>query len=582
MSNRARFIFYLALTLIVIGVKFLDIEELDQFELRFQDMVYDFKQAGEPSEDVVIVTIDKLSLEQIGSWPWPEETIADLVAAIGTADPRTTMIDFPIPVMDHRGASDTAKAGALMAQQLKLMNNVTLVYDIVPSERASDTVINPKYLFRNALVTNTDLGVLSEEQAIPVKAVALPDEKLADAAARLGFNYTQTDPDMVLRSDPLIMNFDGYYYPSAPLAAAGHYLKWQPENLLIYGGKSIKAPDREIPTDRHGRMLLNYPVGGGFNLISATDVLHQRVDFAEFKNKLVMVALATGSQMEYYRSPVTNETPSYIKSAVAIDNIISKEYLMRADSVLGWYVLALFFIGVIFAFGLPLISSLYRVIVVALGLIVLANVNYFMFNSFNMLANSIYVALLLILFLVASPLTTLDYSFLTALFRRKSEEEGDNGEVEGAKAKSRARRQPGADDGEEWTRMPAGQSANATANETMNATVALTSAVQAQSDLSQTNATAALGESAGNAGTPAFKHSESARKVHKHDITGQGAIVDPPAPPPAPTADPDKTAVGMGAEGFGDISGADLDTPLVDTPAIEETSAISPDEVNIP
>ncbi len=433
LGTRGRFIFYLALTALVVGVKFLSPESVDRLEWKFQDMLYEFKSASDVSKDVVIVNIDDLSTRELGAWPWKEEVLADLIAAVGAAKPRSVLIDFSIP--DYVG-SKVADSGGV-ADQLYWMNNVTVSYDVVPTDEVDDTVTNPKFLFRNALVTNSDLGRLEKQQALPVRAVALPNSSIADAAKRMGFTYSTIDEDHILRSEPLVMNYQGYYYPSTPLAAASHFLKILPENIIVYGGEGVELGEREIPTTESGEMNLNFPAGEGFNVYSATDILNERTDFKNLAKKLVIITLGSGSQTEFYKTPVAEETPRYLLTAIATDNILRKSYLHRADSQLGLYILALALIGLISAYTLQKISSLYRVIVVAVGIIALANVNFFLFDSFNLMANSIYVAILLVLFLVAGPLMSIDYSFIPFLRPKiEGEEEEDTSSQRGIETRA--------------------------------------------------------------------------------------------------------------------------------------------------
>jgi CHASE2 domain-containing sensor protein len=443
MKNRGKFIFYLALSAIVIGVKLGNYESLELMELRLQDALYDFKQSSSPSQKVALVTIDEVSLKSIGSWPWKSEVVADLVAAVGAGEPRTTLVDFPLSENSASGAGavttgkQTARqdyknkshkpggsGSSLIAEQFEWMDNVTVAYNVIPGAIPNDTVANTQYLYRNALMTDSDLGRLEDDQALSVKVLAMPKREISNVAKRLGFTYLKTDADDVLRSEPLVMNYNGYYYPSAALSAAAHYLRVLPENITVNGGVSVELMDRTIPTTAHGEMLLNFPAeGSGFEVFSATDVLNERVKPGLFKDRLVIITLANAANTEYYKSPVSEELPHYMKTAIAVDNILNEEYLRRADSQLGLYILVLAAIGLLCAFALQMISSLYRIILVALALVALANVNFFLFNSFHLMANSLYVALQLVLFLVATPLTGLDYSFITKRFKKKTDEE---------------------------------------------------------------------------------------------------------------------------------------------------------------
>src|SRR5215472_5482583 len=48
----------------------------------------------EHRDQVVIVTIDDASLKQIGQWPWPRQTMAELVTRILAAHPAALGLDI--------------------------------------------------------------------------------------------------------------------------------------------------------------------------------------------------------------------------------------------------------------------------------------------------------------------------------------------------------------------------------------------------------------------------------------------------------------------------------------------------------
>ncbi|MFQ5606760.1 MAG: CHASE2 domain-containing protein, partial [Candidatus Zixiibacteriota bacterium] len=317
MKKRQYYIFYSVITLLVIGLKLNDIKPLERIEWKLQDILYEFKQNAPASGKVALVQIDDLSVSQIGPWPWSEEVLSDLVAAVGTAEPRTVLLDLdatdpnsPNSPNSKRKKSNKSKKSnkkldQIVSQQLLWMKNVTVSYDVMTASAPSADVTNPQFLFRNALVTNSDVGLLSPEQALPVRTALLPDKEISDAAARLGFRHTAIDEDGVLRYEPLVMNYNGYYYPSASLVAAAHFLRVSPESIVVNGGENIALLDRTIPTNERGEMLLNFPTGGaGFKSYSATDILNERVDFSVLNNQLVVITLSMGSHTEYYKSPI--------------------------------------------------------------------------------------------------------------------------------------------------------------------------------------------------------------------------------------------------------------------------------------
>ena len=71
-------------------------------------------------------------------------------------------------------------------------------------------------------------------------------------------------------------------------------------------------------------------------------------------------------------------------------------------------------LGALGAYVLPRIPLLYRLVVCAGALVVLANVNFLAVSSFHLLPLTVYVALQLVLFMVASPLSSPEGMVYTA------------------------------------------------------------------------------------------------------------------------------------------------------------------------
>ena len=71
--------------------------------------------------------------------------------------------------------------------------------------------------------------------------------------------------------------------------------------------------------------------------------------------------------------------------ATVIDNIINNRIVTVSERAPATDLLILFILGGVCAFVLPRVTTLYRMIILAAGLIILANVYYFMASSFNTL-----------------------------------------------------------------------------------------------------------------------------------------------------------------------------------------------------
>ncbi|MCH9030816.1 MAG: protein kinase [candidate division Zixibacteria bacterium] len=418
-------VFFLLITMLVITLKLNHFEVIEKLELKLQDALHNLQPEPSKSRNIYVVRIDSRAEREFGKWPWKRELIADLIAAVGATEPRTVLVDLDLRRVD----SSASNGDEIIAEQLRWMQNVTLSYDIVRGDVPSDTLTNPKYLFRNAIETDDDLGILEIYEAIPASEVALPAAPIADAAKWLGFRYVTVDPDSILRWEPLVAHFEGYYYPNAVVAAASHYIGGKPSDLVVRGGVGIRTMDRVVPTNKEGAMLVNFsPPGTRFNTFSAVDVFRERVGASVFEDKLVIISLDLEGHDQNFKSAISENYPHWERTATAIDNIIERRYLNRMDTQVGLYVLLLTAVGLICAVGLPLIASLYRYVVIITALFVWASAYYFFFSSFNLVVSPLFVALELGLFLLVSPLLEMRLGGFR-LLSKKDEEESTEMEI---------------------------------------------------------------------------------------------------------------------------------------------------------
>src|SRR5215470_13956969 len=92
---------------------------------------------------------------------------------------------------------------------------------------------------------------------------------LARAARGLGFLSSTADHDGILRRLPLVVRYNGAFYPSLAFRVICDYLHVPPANILVTSGRHIilrgaqrpgtgSPHDIVIPIDRHANMIINY------------------------------------------------------------------------------------------------------------------------------------------------------------------------------------------------------------------------------------------------------------------------------------------------------------------------------------
>ncbi|MCX6828920.1 MAG: serine/threonine-protein kinase [candidate division Zixibacteria bacterium] len=403
------YILCLLISILVVALYNSNFSPLNRLEWKIQDLLYSFRGQSNNISDIVLVNIDDRTLNEFGSWPWHRDRVADLVAAVGSGQPKTIFLDM---FFDPNVAEDTLGYTGILAGQMSWTKNVILPYEINRGEIRTNRISTPKYLYPFSAQVNNDLGVLDENSSLLAQKVFLPPEELCQYSAGMGFKYVIQDLDRKIRWEPLIMYYDGYYYPSAQLMAAANYLGKPASSIVVSGGDFVRIGIRQIPINDRGELFINYSnPGNSFVQISAADILNEKVDFGKVKDKLAIISVTAERVADLYHTPVSPNLPASEVTANVIENIVHANFMKRMDSSPGTDMLILFVLGGAFAFILPRVSLLYRMVILIISLFVLANLNFILFNSLKILIRSLYIGLEIFLLILAGPI--LDNEFLS-------------------------------------------------------------------------------------------------------------------------------------------------------------------------
>ncbi len=393
----------LLLVTILTGLLYLNqFGPLQDSQRAIDDLLVRFASAERESPHVQLVAIDAYSMDEFGNWPWDRDRIADLVAAIATAEPRAIVVGFELPEdagQDSLGFTDT------LAGQLRWINSAVLPYDIAVANFRSNRTGNPDLLFKNSITVDNPVGLISEEAGLAVRKVFLPATKLVQHKPLLGFVHQSYDDDRILRHSPLFMNYLGYYYPSLALLGAATYLGVNPNNIEVIDGQEIRlAEERSLPINSRGEIFINWTPETPFLTTSAADILNEVSDFEQFRDRLVFIYAEDFIDGEFYKTPVDESTPAPYIQAMIMENIVSDAMISRARSHALIDIVILFGVGILLALLMPRMLLWHRLVAVVGGLVVVANLNYFLFVKYNMMPESIYLITLLLVSGIVAPL----------------------------------------------------------------------------------------------------------------------------------------------------------------------------------
>jgi len=338
LSKYSSYILCFLISILVVTLYINDFSPLKRLQWQVQDVMYSFRGEKNFSSDIVLINIDDKTLRQYGQWPWNRDKIADLLAAVGSGQPKTVVLDI---ILEQDTEQDTLGFTEIMAGQMSWMKNVIIPYEITPAEFRNQKISNPKFLRQYSLDVDNSLGVLDENAAL---------------------------------LSPLVMHFNGYYYPSTALLAAAHQLGVKASAIMVNGGRSVKVGKIEIPTNESGELFINYnKKDESFRQISAADILDEVIDPAIFAGKLAIISISSKLIAEYYSTPVSSSLGVSEVQANIIENIIHANFINRIDAAPGVDLLTLFGLGILFAFILPRVSLLYRFVILMVCFFVLAN-----------------------------------------------------------------------------------------------------------------------------------------------------------------------------------------------------------------
>jgi serine/threonine-protein kinase len=409
MAKYSSYILYLLVSILVVVLFANGMAPIDAMQRGLDDFLCNITASESKRPNVVIINIDNRAQDKFGEWPWNYDRVADLAAATASGEPSAIMLDFDLPENTHQ---DSAGHTEILAGQLHWIENAVLQYDIALANYRSAKTNNPEFLFKNSITTENRLGEMSEDASLLVRKIFMPAHKLLEHKPYLGFDYDAPDDDRVLRRQPLVMHYEGYYYPSQTLLTAAVHLGVSTSDIKVKENTTVElGSKRSIPIGAGSAFFTRFGKGSPFVSYSAADVLSDKFEHSKLKGKAVLIGVEDPRNTERFKTAVNDRMPSTWVKASVIENIINKNVVTPAQNSGMITMLILFFLGAVCAFVLPRVAMMHRFMILGGALIFLLNVNYFMVSSFGVIPQTAYIALQLLLFMIASPM--LDSSLMS-------------------------------------------------------------------------------------------------------------------------------------------------------------------------
>ena len=308
------------------------------FDNRIRDFLFLMRGAVPHSNRVVIVDINERCLREQGQWPWPRDKIALLIENLTEAGAGIIGMDMvfaepdrssPKRILDDLGiegfgGEDYDKTLAKTLEVSPVVGGYFFLFQPTPETR---TPLVPA-IFIEKGHRNTDRFV---PQA---SGIVLNTPVVQDAYYTSGFFNNLPDEGGMTRHVPLVMRYDDQLYPSLVLEMVRLYAGTDVVriNNTTTGVRSIAYGDVEVPTDRFGRLSINFRgPSGTFPYISATDVLSGHFDKEAIAGKFVLIGVSAQGLFDLRATPFDEASPGVEVHANVIDNLLQGDFISRAE-----------------------------------------------------------------------------------------------------------------------------------------------------------------------------------------------------------------------------------------------------------
>jgi adenylate cyclase len=307
------------------------------FEYKIKDMMLKARGPLKGSETIVIIDIDEKSLKELGQWPWSRDIVATLLQNLSENGVGIVGLDVVFAEPDNSSPKK-------VFEKLGLDAHNVMDFDALFADTIAQTPTIVGYVFA---LTNDGIepdrrpkskAIIVEknkpESSYLIKPyrTILNIPQIQESAYSSAYFNTVPDSDGIVRSIPMVMEYEGVLYPSLSLEMMRVILD-QKKLEVIYdeGGVSyIQLGDITIPTDFNGRMIVNFRgPERSYRYISASDIYFKRTDPLHVEGKIALLGTSAAGLLDLRSTPFESVYAGVEVHANALDNILNKDFLSK-------------------------------------------------------------------------------------------------------------------------------------------------------------------------------------------------------------------------------------------------------------
>ena len=328
----------------------------DSFDNRLRDYLFSLRGEIPNSGNVIIIDIDEESIKELGQWPWSRNKVSQIVKNLTDANIGIIGMDIVFAEVDNSSPH-------LVLEKFGIKKENIPNYDLEFSQTISNSPVILGYQFeleKNQFI-NTNVPEIpaifieknklnDSNYLIEAKGTILNTPLLQNNSYSSGFFNNIPDETGIIRSVPLIISYNDTIYPSLAL----EIIRTITDSKKVFinyneeGVSTISLNDIEIPTDRHGRILVNFRgKEKNFKYYSAIDIYNNNFKKEELEGKIALVGTSAAGLLDLRATPFESVYPGVEVHANVIDNILVGDYIYKASWIDGANILIIFLLSLI-------------------------------------------------------------------------------------------------------------------------------------------------------------------------------------------------------------------------------------------
>lgn len=390
--------FFIALSLSFIYIFYPKLPE--NIDTNLRDALFKIRGEIANQGDVFIIDIDEKSLKALGQWPWSRDKISQILQNATEAGIGLIAFDIVFAEEDRTSPDKIAKEFNLKADNLPnydeifaytVANTPTILGYQFELEKDNE-YISKEAPFIPAIFIEKNKS-LEQDLLIKGTGTILNIPIVQQNAYSSGFFNNIPDESGIIRSVPLIISYNDVIYPSLALEVIRVITETKRVEINYdeVGVKNVKLNNFTIPTDRYGRIVVNFRgKEKNFKYISALDIYENKFDPKEIEGKIGLVGTSAAGLLDLRATPFESVYPGVEVHANVIDNILTGDYIYKPAWIDGANIAIIFFLSIVIVLAVTFTPFWMNPLITILSIFAIGYIAYIALFNYGLIFNIIF------------------------------------------------------------------------------------------------------------------------------------------------------------------------------------------------